>query len=155
MQSISNPTKDIEALGTSVSLADSISNRFKEMAVEMADMSFDELDRCAELIEELLEARTLARVVEIETDYLKCCRRAFAQSALHLCNLCVAIGEDMTKPLTGGHPAPPAPGKRSRGRARSENERHFPRPGSHRDGSAARKSRAARAAPLRPVAAER
>ena len=104
MQSISNPTENLTGtLAMAVSLVGTMSKHLKEAAVEMADMSFDEFERSAELVDELVEARTLDRVVEIETDYLKCAHRAFSQRALRLRDLYAAIGEDMTKPITGAH----------------------------------------------------
>ena len=105
MQSISDPTENLTGtLGMAVSLVGTMSKHLKEVAVEMADMSFDEFERSAELVDELVEARTLDRVVEIETDYLKCAHRAFSQHALRLRDLYAAIGQDMTKPIAGAHP---------------------------------------------------
>lgn len=102
MQSISGPTGTLDAtLGMATGLADTMSKHLKEVAVEMAGMSFDEFDRRAELVGELIEARTLDRVVEIETAYLKCAHRAFSQRILRLLDLYAAIGRDMTKPITG------------------------------------------------------
>jgi hypothetical protein len=102
MQNISNPTDNFDGtLGMAVSLVSTMSKHLKEVAVEMADMSFDEFERSAELLGELVEARTLDRVVEIETDYLKCAHRAFSQHALRLRDLYAAIGQEMTKPLAG------------------------------------------------------
>lgn len=102
MQSIGNPTDNFDGtLGVAVTLVSTMSKHLKEVAVEMADMSFDEFERSAELLGELVEARTLDRVVEIEADYLKCAHRAFSEHALRLRDLYAAIGQDMTKPIAG------------------------------------------------------
>jgi hypothetical protein len=104
MQSISDPTETLDAtLGMATGLADTMSKHFKEVAIEMAGMSFDEFDRRAEFVGELIEARTLDRVVEIEANYLKCAHRAFSQRILRLLDLYAAIGQDMTKPIAGTH----------------------------------------------------
>jgi hypothetical protein len=100
MQNISNPTENLDGtLGMAAGFVNSMSKRLKEVAVEMADMSFDEFERSAELLGDLVEARTLDRIVEIEADYLKCAHRALSDHALRLRDLYAAIGRDMTKPL--------------------------------------------------------
>ncbi len=102
MQSISKPTTNNEAFETTDGTADAVLPNVKKLAIEIADMSFDEFERCAELLGELAEARTLAQAIEIETEYFQCTQRALARHAQCLGDLYAAIGRDMAKPLTAG-----------------------------------------------------
>lgn len=111
MQSISDPAENVDgALKAAVSLVSTLSKHLKEVAVEMADMSFDEFERGAELLGDLAAARTLDSTVEIETGYLKCAQSAVSRHALRLRDLYAAVGQEMTKPLAGiaAHLAGPA-----------------------------------------------
>lgn len=155
MPSISNPTENLEgAHGVAVSLVDSISQHLKEAAVETADMWFDEFDHCTELFDELLEARTLERIVEIQTDYLQCCRRAFSEHFSRLYDLCIALGENMMTPIMGEHPAGTVSCQRAKGRAWGENEQRPLLRARRKEWSGVRKGHHARP-PLPPyVAAE-
>jgi hypothetical protein len=101
MQSISDPTETFD--GTFVAAIDIVSvlsKRFEQVAAEIAHMSFEEYQRSAELLDGLMEARTLDRLLEIEADYLKCANRAFTQHAQRLHDLYAAVGRDLAKPIT-------------------------------------------------------
>lgn len=104
MQNFSDSIESLElTFAMALSLATLMSEHFRKVAVEMADISFDEFDRGTELVGELVEARTLERVVEVETDYLASAHRAFSRHSSRLGDLYAAIGEDLAKPIAGAH----------------------------------------------------
>jgi hypothetical protein len=105
MQNISDPTESLEGtLTMAVSLVSAMSKHFERMAVEMADISYDEFERGTGLVGELVEARTLDRIVEVETEYLQSVHRAFTRHASRLGDLYVAIGAEFTEPIAGARP---------------------------------------------------
>src|ERR1700758_2415051 len=100
MQSISNPTSGFEGtLAMAFNLASAMSRHFEKVAVEMADISYDEFERGAGLMGELVEARSLDRIVKLEAEYLHSAHRAFSRHASRMSDLYVAMGQDLTKPV--------------------------------------------------------
>ncbi|HWG03645.1 MAG TPA: phasin family protein [Beijerinckiaceae bacterium] len=82
-----------------VSLFDVMSKHFERVAVELAGISFDEIERGTEFVGELAEARTFDRMVEVEKEYWQSAQRAMSRHASRLHDLYAAIGSDLSKPL--------------------------------------------------------
>ncbi len=80
-----------------------MSKHFERVAVELASISFDELERGTEFVGELVEARTFERVVEVETEYWQAAHRALSRHASRLSDLYAAIGADLSKPMASTH----------------------------------------------------
>lgn len=94
MQSVDNETA-AEQVEMSGEPAGSWSRRLNALAVEMADMSFDEFDRRTELVDALMEARTLDNVLDVEARYLKSTQEAITRYALRVCDLYAALGREL------------------------------------------------------------
>ena len=105
MHTIGNPSEqfDTSSFDGAVSLLDVMSRHFERVAVELAGISFDEIERGTEFVGELAEARTLDRVVEVETEYWQSAQRAMARHASRLRDLYAAMGADLSKPTASAH----------------------------------------------------